>query len=143
MATIDNDINTWLDELVEIIEATLPNSWSKVYGFRAAPEKFRRYASVFYMGGEQQGGYQTTADSTPRADFHIVLFAQFDLTEESQEEAERDLNNAESLLINAITEDRSKSWLKAIVPYPTIRPRQPRSMPETRMAEIPFRLFTK
>ena len=138
MATINN----YLDDLVVIIKDTLPKHWSKVYGFRVAPEKYLRYACVFYMGGEQQGGLQTAADSVPRADFNIVLFAQFELTEDSQESAERDLNEAEDLLINAITEDRSKTWLKAIVPYPTLRPRQPRAMPETRIAEIPFRLFT-
>ena len=138
MATINN----YLDDLMVIAKETLPNKWSKIYGFRVAPEKYKRYACIFYMGGEQQGGYQTADDSVPRADFNIVLFAQFDLTEESQEAAERDLNEAENLLINAVTEDREKTWLKAIVPYPTLRPRQPRSMPETRIAEIPFRLFT-
>lgn len=137
-------INDYLDDIKTVLEAALPSKWQKVYPFRAAPEKYKRYAIITFMGGEQQGGFQVAGgDGQPRADFLVVLFAQFENTEESQEEAERDLNEAEDLFVKAILEDRSKSWLKAIVPYPTNRPRQPRSLPETRLAEIPLRLTVK
>lgn len=137
-------INDYLDDIKLVLEAALPNKWQKVYGFRASPELHKRYAMITFMGGEQQGGFQVAGgDGQPRADFLVVLFAHFDSTIDSQEEAERDLNEAEDLFVKAILEDRSKSWLKAIVPYPTNRPRQPRSLPETRLAEIPLRLTVK
>jgi hypothetical protein len=135
-------INDHLDNLVTLIEATLPAEWSKVYGFRAAPERYKRYAMVSYFGGETQGGLQTGGGSSYTIDFLVVLFAQHGSDETSLEAAERDLNEAEHLIIKTVMEERDNSWNKAIVPYPTIRPRQPRSMPETRLAEIPLRLYT-
>ena len=134
-------INTVLDELVSNIEALLPSQWSKVYGYRTAPEKHLRYAIVTFMGSED--GSATTGGGSQRLDFLIVLFAQHDKSETGKKEAERDLNEAEDLILKTVTEIRDNGqWLKAVIPYPTIRPRQPRALPETRLAEIPVRLYT-
>ena len=138
------DPNVFLDELVVLIESavTHPATWNKVYGYRTAPELYKRYIIVTYMGAETQHGTQTAAGTTPGFDFLVVLFAQHDKTESSLESAERDLNEAEYQIVKTVVDSRDNSWLKAIVPYPTIRPRQPRALPETRLAEIPLRLFT-
>lgn len=134
-------INEQLDELKSLCAATLPASWTKIYGYRTAPEAHKRYAIITAMGVEH--GSAVSAGGNQRTDFLIVLFAQHDKSEAAKEAAERDLNEAETLLINAITETRNNGkWLKAEIPYPTMRPRQPRALPETRLAEIPVRLMT-
>lgn len=138
--------NTYLDELVALVEAAIdhPATWNKVYGFRAAPQQYIRYAIVTYMGAETQHGTNAAGGSSVGVDFLIVLFATHTKTEASLEEVERDLNEAEYLITKSLieTRDNTVSWLKAIIPYPTNRPRQPREMPQTRLAEIPVRLFT-
>lgn len=138
------DPNVFLDELVVLIESAIdhPAKWNKVYGYRTAPELHLRYAIVTYMGAETQHGTQTAGGSDPGFDYLVVLFAQHDKSEAGLEAAERDLNEAEYQIVKTVVDSRDNSWLKAIVPYPTIRPRQPRAMPQTRLAEIPLRLFT-
>jgi len=134
-------INDQLDELKLEITAILPSKWSKVYGYRTAPEVFERYAMITHMGTED--GTAVTGGMNKVTDFLIVLFAQHDKEEESLEAAERDLNTAESLILDQLTQvRRNGKWQKAIIPYPTIRPRQPRALPETRLAEIPVRLIS-
>ena len=137
--------NTYLDELVIAIKAATdyPTTWTEIYGYRAAPEILKRYMIVTYMGAETQGSVQVTGrGTTPTMDFLVVLFAMHDKTLAGMEDAERDLNQAEYDILKTVVDLRDNSWLKAIVPYPTTRPRQPSSMPETRLAEIPLRLFT-
>jgi hypothetical protein len=134
-------INEQLDELKVEITAILPDIWSEVYGYRTAPEMYVRYAMITHMGTDD--GTATTGGRNKVTDFLIVLFAQHDKEEESLEAAERDLNDAESLILDQITQVRNNGkWLKAVIPYPTIRPRQPRALPETRLAEIPVRLYS-
>lgn len=127
------------DALTTVVETILPAKWSKVYGYRTAPEKHKRYAMVTYMGGEH--GKSSTASGGVTYDFAIILFAQHDNSEAGKQSAEEDLNEAEDLLIKYILEDRSNIWLRAGVPFPTIRPRQPRALPTTRLAEIPIRMI--
>ena len=134
-------INEVLDELVAQITAVLPSQWKKVYDYRTAPEKHLRYAMVTHMGTED--GTAVSAGGNQRLDYLIVLFAQHNKEESSKRDAERDLNEAEDLILKTVTEIRDNGlWLKATIPYPTIRPRQPRALPETRLAEIPVRLYT-
>lgn len=137
--------NDFLDEIVTLIKSAVdyPTTWSEVYAYRTAPELYKRYIIVTYMGAETQHGTQVTGRSTtPGMDYLVVMFAQHDKSETSKETAERDLNQAEFEILKTVVDSRDNSWLKAIVPYPTTRPRQPREMPETRLAEIPLRLFT-
>lgn len=134
-------INQQLDQLVIEIDLLLPSQWADSYGFRAAPEKYKRYASIFHFGTED--GSATTGGNERIVDFMIVLFAHHDKTEASMESAERDLNEAEDLILANIPRIRNNSlWLKAVIPWPTVRPRQPRALPETRLAEIPVRLMS-
>lgn len=135
-------INEQLDELKREIREILPDKpWTKVYGYRTAPEKHKRYAMITHMGTED--GSSVAAGQYQRVDFLIVLFAQHDKTESSKEEAERDLNEAETLILDHVVSIRRNGfWQKATIPYPTIRPRQPRALPETRLAEIPVRLIS-
>lgn len=134
-------INEQLDELITNLTAILPAKWSKIYAFRAAPEKYTRYISVFHFGTED--GSATTGGRERIVDFMIVLLAQHDKTESSMESAERDLNEAEDLILVNIPNIRNNGkWLKAVIPWPTVRPRQPRELPETRLAEIPVRLMS-
>ena len=134
-------INEQLDELKGEVTDILPDKWSKVYGYRTAPEKYVRYAMITHMGTED--GTAVTGGKNKVTDFLIVLFAQHDKEEASLEAAERDLNEAESLILDQLTQVRGNGkWLKAVIPYPTIRPRQPRALPETRLAEIPIRLHS-
>lgn len=134
-------INEQLDELKAQIEAILPGKWSKVYGYRTSPELHTRYAFITHMGTED--GSATTGGNNKIVDFLIVLFAQHDKTAAKEEAAERDLNEAESLILDQLTQIRNNGkWMKAVIPYPTIRPRQPRALPETRLAEIPVRLYS-
>lgn len=132
-------INEQLDELKTELASILPSKWSKIYGYRTAPETYIRYAMITHMGTED--GTAVTGGMNKVTDFLIVLFAQHDKEEASLEAAERDLNEAESLILDHLTQvRRNGKWLKAVIPYPTIRPRQPRALPETRLAEIPIRL---
>ena len=134
-------INDILDELVVQVTAVLPSKWSQVYGYRTAPEKHIRYAMITHMGTED--GTAVTGGGNQRLDYLIVLFAHHDKTEPSKQTAERDLNEADDLILKTVTEIRDNGlWLKATIPFPTIRPRQPRALPETRLAEIPVRLYT-
>lgn len=134
-------INEQLDELKVEVTAILPSKWSEVYGYRTSPEKHTRYAFITHMGTED--GTAVTGGANKTVDFLIVLFAQHDKTEAKLEAAERDLNEAESLILDQLTQvRRNGKWLKVVIPYPTIRPRQPRALPETRLAEIPVRLYT-
>jgi hypothetical protein len=134
-------INEQLDELKGEVTDILPDKWSEVYGYRTAPEKYVRYAMITHMGTED--GTAVTGGKNKVTDFLIVLFAQHDKEEASLEAAERDLNEAESLILDQLTQVRGNGkWLKAVIPYPTIRPRQPRALPETRLAEIPIRLHS-
>jgi len=138
--------NDYLDQLVSLVENAVdyPTTWNKIYGFRAAPQVYKRYIIVTYMGAETQHGSNTLGGGSVGVDFLIVLFAQHQKTEGSMETVERDMNEAEYLITKALleTRDNSVDWMKAIIPFPTNRPRQPREMPETRLAEIPVRLFT-
>ena len=138
--------NDYLDQLVTLVQTAVdhPDTWNKVYGFRAAPQVYKRYIIVTYMGAESQHGSNTTGGRSVGVDFLIVLFAQHDKTEAAMEAVERDMNEAEYLITKSLleTRDNSVDWMKAIIPFPTNRPRQPREMPETRLAEIPVRLFT-
>lgn len=132
-------INEQLDELKTELVTILPSKWSKVYGYRTSPELHKRYVFITHMGTED--GSATTGGHNKIVDFLIVLLAQHDKTAASEEAAERDLNEAESLILDHITSIRNNGkWMKAVIPYPTIRPRQPRALPETRLAEIPVRL---
>jgi hypothetical protein len=134
-------INEQLDELKTQIIALLPSQWSTVYGYRTAPEIYKRYACLFHYGTED--GSAAAGGSARIVDFMLVLFAQHDKTEAAMESAERDLNEAEDLVLATVTELRNNGkWLKAVIPWPTVRPRQPRSLPETRLAEIPVRLIS-
>lgn len=134
-------INEQLDELKAELIGILPSKWSMVYGYRTAPEQHMRYAMITHMGTED--GTAVTGGNRKVVDFLIVLFAQHDKEEETLEAAERDLNEAESLILDQITlVRRNGKWQKAVIPFPTIRPRQPRALPETRLAEIPVRLIS-
>lgn len=134
-------INEQLDELKAEVTAILPDIWSEVYGYRTAPEKHVRYAMITHMGTED--GTAVTGGMNKVTDFLIVLFAQHDKEEASLEAAERDLNEAETKILDRLTQvRRNGKWQKAVIPYPTIRPRQPRALPETRLAEIPVRLHS-
>ena len=135
--------NDFLDELETLVTAAVNNSiWTKIYAYRTAPEVHKRYIIITYMGAETQHGTQVTGrDTSPGMDYLIVMFAAHDKSEGEKEAAERDMNEAEYQILKTVVDSRDNSWLKAIVPYPTTRPRQPREMSETRLAEIPLRLF--
>lgn len=136
--------NTHLANLITAIEGAIDaNTWKKVYFGKMAPEKHKRYISVFYMGTNTKSAVATAGGGEPGQDFLVVLFARSNGSETDLEDAERDMNLAEYQIVKTITEDRDNSWLKAYVPYPTFRPRQPRGLPRTRLAEIPFRLISR
>ncbi len=134
-------INEQLDELKAELVAILPSKWSEIYGYRTSPEKHTRYAFITHMGSDD--GTALTGGNYKTVDFLIVLLAHHDKTEAKLEAAERDLNEAETLILDQLTQvRRNGKWQKVIIPYPTIRPRQPRALPETRLAEIPVRLIS-
>lgn len=140
MATINDQLDELKAEVLAIL-ATASVNWSEVYGYRTSPELHKRYAMITHMGTED--GTAVTGGNNKTVDFLIVLFAQHNKTEAKLEKAERDLNEAETLILDQLTQvRRNGKWLKAVIPYPTIRPRQPRALPETRLAEIPVRLYT-
>lgn len=134
-------INEQLDQLIIEINALLPSEWRAVYGYRTAPETHKRYAALFHFGTED--GSSTTAGNAKKTDFMLVLFAKHEKSQESMELAERELNEAEHAILAGLTRIGNNGlWLRIIIPWPTVRPRQPRELPETRLAEIPVRLIS-
>jgi hypothetical protein len=134
-------INTVADALKTLLDTTLTaqNLANAGYDYRTNPDKLNRSFMLHYISGFPNS--RLAAGSTPYYDFGIVIFAQHDKTEAKLREAERDLNDIENAIYNALDNSHNTpEWLNITISYPSFRPRSPIEMPETRIGEIPFRV---
>lgn len=137
-------INTCVDKIKIILDTALVSSGlaNIGYDYRTAPDRMKRSYLIHYWSGLPIPG--TTAGTGAYYDFTMVLLAQHDKSESGLREAERDLNDMENALIDALVASRNTpEWFKFTFEYPTWRPRADVDMPETRISQIPTRLLLR
>lgn len=137
-------INDCVDKLKIILDTALVTGGlaNKGYDYRTAPDKYKRSYLIHYFSGLPVPG--TAAGPSAYYDVTIVLMAQHDKTEAGLRSAERDLNDMENAVINALVASRrTTEWHKFTFVYPTWRPRSDVDMPETRISQIPTRILLR